>query len=124
MIVEDFGGIDNIMQKLGTKPKTGISPDDVERRKKAFGPNYFPPPHIKSLCELIMENFDDQINRILLAAAIVSIVIGLIQHGWPKGMLEGTSIMMALCIIIIVSSGNNYASERRLANLVAMADRQ
>jgi magnesium-transporting ATPase (P-type) len=71
-----------------------------------------------------MENFDDQINRILLAAAIVSIVIGLIQHGWPKGMLEGTSIMMALCIIIIVSSGNNYASERRLANLVAMADRQ
>ena len=71
-----------------------------------------------------MENFDDQINRILLAAALVSIVIGLIQHGWPKGMLEGTSIMIALCIIIIVSSGNNYASERRLANLVAMADRQ
>lgn len=32
--------------------------------------------------------------------------------------------MIALCIIIVVSSGNNYASERRLANLVAMADRQ
>ena len=88
-----------------------------------FGPNSFPPPKIKTLWELIMENFDDQINRILLAAALVSIVIGLIQHGWPKGMLEGTSIMIALCIIIIVSSGNNYASERRLANLVAMADR-
>lgn len=62
MIVNDFKGIDNIMKKLGTKPKTGISPDDVERRKKAFGPNYFPPPHIKSLCELIMENFEDKIN--------------------------------------------------------------
>jgi P-type E1-E2 ATPase len=71
-----------------------------------------------------MENFDDQINRILLAAAVVSIIIGLIQHGWPKGMLEGTSIMIALCIIITVSSGNNYASERRLANLVALADQQ
>lgn len=32
--------------------------------------------------------------------------------------------MLALCIIITVSSGNNYASERRLANLVAMADKQ
>lgn len=32
--------------------------------------------------------------------------------------------MIALCIIIVVSSSNNYASERRLANLVAMADRQ
>ena len=70
-----------------------------------------------------MENFDDRINQILLLAAIVSLVIGYIQHGFPKGMLEGGSIIMALCIIIIVSSGNNYASERRLANLVAMADR-
>jgi len=69
-----------------------------------------------------LENFEDPINRILLAAAIVSIIIGLIQHGWPKGMLEGTSIMIALCIIIVVGSGNNYASERRLAGLVAMAD--
>lgn len=71
-----------------------------------------------------MENFEDKINQILLVAAIVSIIIGLIQHGWPEGMLEGTSIMIALCIIIVVSSGNNYASERRLANLVAMADKQ
>ena len=39
-------------------------------------------------------------------------------------MLEGTSIMVALCIIITVSSGNNWASEKRLANLVALADRQ
>jgi P-type E1-E2 ATPase len=39
-------------------------------------------------------------------------------------MLEGTSIMIALCIIIVVSSGNNYASEQRLAKLVAMADKQ
>lgn len=59
----------------------------------------------------------------MLGAAVVSIIIGVIQHGVPDGLLEGTSIMIALCIIIIVSSGNNYASERRLANLVAMADR-
>jgi len=72
-----------------------------------------------------MENFKDQINRILLAAAVVSIIIGLIQHkGKPEGMLEGTSICVALCIIITVSSGNNYASEKRLANLVALADKQ
>jgi len=71
-----------------------------------------------------MENFEDQINIILLVAAIVSIIIGLIQHGWPKGMLEGTSIMFALCIIIVVSSGNNWISERRLAALVGLAEAQ
>ena len=74
--------------------------------------------------ELIMENFDDKINLILLAAAAVSIVIGLIKDGWPMGLIEGTSIMIALVIIIAVNSGNNWISERQLANLVALQDLQ
>jgi Ca2+-transporting ATPase len=124
MIVNKLGGIDTILKKLGTKPKTGISPDDVERRKKAFGANFFPPPHIKSLCELIMENFEDKINLMLLAACIVSLIIGYINEGFPEGMIEGTSIAFALIIIVSVNSGNNYISERRLANLVKISNQQ
>jgi len=74
--------------------------------------------------ELIMENFDDTINKILLAAAIVSIIIGLIKEGFPEGMIEGTSILIALNIIIVVNSGNNYISERRLADLVNLSEKQ
>jgi magnesium-transporting ATPase (P-type) len=124
--METWGGPEGLAKHLKTSTETGINWNDQERinRVDAFGPNSFPPPKIKTLWELIMENFEDQINRILLGAALVSLVIGCIQHGFPDGMLEGVSIMIALCIIIIVSSGNNYASERRLANLVAMADRQ
>lgn len=59
-----------------------------------------------------MENFEDKINLILLAAAFVSIVIGLFKEGWPEGLIEGTSIMIALLIIIVVNSGNNWVSER------------
>jgi len=40
-----------------------------------------------------------------------------------KGLLEGTSIAVALTIIIVVTSANNYISEKRLADLVAMADK-
>ena len=72
-----------MMEKLQTKQKTGISPSDVERRRKVFGPNFFPPPHIKSLWELIMENFEDKINLMLLAACIVSLIIGYINEGFP-----------------------------------------
>ena len=73
-----------------------------------------------------MENFEDKINQILLAAAVVSCVIGLIQH-WPdvgEGLLEGTSIMIALTIIIVVSSGNNYISEKKLGALVKSSAEQ
>ena len=31
---------------------------------------------------------------------------------------------MSLCIIIVVNSGNNYISERRLADLVKLSDKQ
>jgi len=71
-----------------------------------------------------MENFEDTINQILCGAAVVSMIIGLIQHPFPDGMIEGTSILIALCIIIVVNSGNNWISERRLADLVNLSEKQ
>jgi magnesium-transporting ATPase (P-type) len=65
-----------------------------------------------------MENFEDKINQILLVAAIVSVIIGLIKEGFPDGLVDGISIALALIIITVVSSFNNYISERKLAELV------
>jgi len=115
MIIEDFEGFETIARELKCDLKKGIEPHTIKDRINDFGPNAFQPPHIKSIWELVKENFDDAINQILFVAAVVSIVIGIIQHGFPDGMLEGTSILIALLIIIVVNSGNNYVSERRLA---------
>jgi Ca2+ transporting ATPase len=89
-----------------------------------YGKNSFPPPKIKGVCELVMENFDDTINKILLGAAVVSMIIGWIKEGLPDGLIEGASILIALTIIIVVNSGNNYISERRLADLVNLSEKQ
>lgn len=72
--------------------------------------------------ELILENFEDPINRVLLAAALVSLIIGLYKEGFPEGLIEGTSIAIALVIICSVTSVNNWVSEKRLAELVALSD--
>ena len=126
MIFEKFGGPTAIAQSLGTNIKTGIvgTDKDIADRIRVYGKNAFPPPKIKSLFELVMENFDDPINVILLAAACVSVVIGLLKEGFPEGLIEGASIMIALVLIIVVNSGNNWISERRLANLVKLSDAQ
>jgi Ca2+ transporting ATPase len=71
-----------------------------------------------------MENFEDKINQVLLVAAIVSIIIGLFKDGFPEGLIEGTSIMISLSIIIVVNSGNNWVSERRLADLIGLSNKQ
>ena len=71
-----------------------------------------------------MENFEDKINVILLIAGIVSMAINLWQEGWPKGIIEGISIIISLFIIVVVNSGNNYLSEKRLADLVNLSEQQ
>lgn len=71
-----------------------------------------------------MENFEDRINQILLGAAVVSIAIGLYREGSLYGLIEGTSIAIALVIIVSVTSVNNYFSEKRLADLIALSEKQ
>lgn len=85
MIVEDFGGPTAICNSLHTNPRSGISDTkaEMEERIRVYGRNSFAPPKIKTIGELIMENFDDPINVILLVAGIVSMTINLLQEGWP-----------------------------------------
>jgi Ca2+-transporting ATPase len=118
LLLQDFGGYDNIARLLDTNLTTGIDKNSIKDRHAHFGKNKFPPPKIKTIYMLIMENFDDPINCILLGAAIVSIIIGLIKNGFPKGLVDGVSIIIALMIIIIVNSVNNWISEQKLAALL------
>ena len=125
ILIEELHGIDSLALSLRTNLRLGITGDEKDfiSRMDTFGENSFPPPHIKSLWELVMDNFDETINQILCAAACVSVAIGLIREGFPQGMIEGTSILIALVIIIVVNSANNYASERQLAKMVELASK-
>lgn len=122
IIVNQLGGIEGIVNSLESNEETGINPSTVAKRQACHGTNVFPPPVIKGLWELVMENFNDPINVILCGAAVVSIIIGLIQEGFPMGLTEGLSIMVALVIIFVVNSGNNYMSERQLAEMLKQCD--
>ena len=86
-----------------------------------YGSNTKRLPKIRTLCELILENFEDKILQILLLAAAVSLVIGILNDGWAHGWVEGTSIFIAIFIIVSVTAGNNYAKEKQFQKLVAKA---
>ena len=122
IIINDLGGVEGLVASLESNETTGIDPSSVAKRKACHGTNIFPPPVIKGLCELIMENFNDPINVILCGAAVVSIIIGYIREGFPEGLTEGLSIMIALVIIFVVNSGNNWMSERQLSAMLKQCD--
>ena len=62
---------------------------------------------------MIIECFDDVIMKVLAVAAVVSMAIGIYKDGWEHGWIDGTSILVAILIIIIVTVGNNYVKEKQ-----------
>jgi Ca2+-transporting ATPase len=118
-IMEEMGGVMEIVANLGSgfdkeSGRMGIDPKTFEERRSFYGPNKLPDPPVASLYEIIMENFADFINQVLLGACIVSCVMGYAKDG-PKGLVEGFSIAIALVLIIAVSSVNNYSAEMQIA---------
>ena len=55
--------------------------------------------------------------QLLLLAAFVSLIIGIINDGFKNGWIEGASIFLAVFIITIVTVSNNYAKEKQFQKL-------
>merc|ERR1711981_392816 len=57
----------------------GLSQSQVETLRKKYGPNELPAEEGKSLWELVLEQFDDLLVKILLLAAIISFVLAFFE---------------------------------------------
>ena len=68
-----------------------------------------------------MENFEDDMLKILCVSAVVSLVLGIATEGLKEGWLEGASILIAVIIIVTVTSTNNYLKEQQFQKLNALA---
>lgn len=64
--------IDELLEKLGTNPTTGLSLDQVKSRQSQYGSNELVAPKGKSLWRLILEQFEDKLVQILLVVAVIS----------------------------------------------------
>lgn len=78
----------------------------------------------KTFLELVLENFEDEILRLLCAASAVSLILGCLTHGIKEGWLEGASILIAVVIIVSVTSVNNYMKEKQFRKLNEIATRK
>jgi len=66
--------------------------------------------------------FEDFILQVLCAAAVASTIIGLINEGWPLGCIEGTSIIVAILIITVVTVSQDYAKEKQFQKMMETDD--
>ncbi|KAH8598832.1 putative calcium-transporting ATPase 2 [Bisporella sp. PMI_857] len=94
-------------------------------RKRIFRDNRLPVKKGKSLLELMWITYNDKVLILLSIAAAVSLGVGLYQTfgvdheaGKPKiEWVEGVAIIVAIVVVVIVGSLNDYQKERQFVKL-------
>lgn len=66
--------VEEVYSYFCVNESTGLSLDEVKRQKEKWGLNELPAEEGKSLWELVLEQFEDLLVRILLLAACISFV--------------------------------------------------
>jgi len=61
-------------------PDRGLSSDQVKKNTAKYGPNELPAEEGKTLWQLVLEQFDDLLVKILLLAAIISFVLAFFEE--------------------------------------------
>lgn len=70
---------------LRVDPSKGLSEEEVEKRREQYGTNTLPEQPPTPLWELILEQFKDQLVLILLASAVISFVLALLEEDTTLG---------------------------------------
>uniref|UniRef100_A0A8C6UKT2 Calcium-transporting ATPase n=1 Tax=Neogobius melanostomus TaxID=47308 RepID=A0A8C6UKT2_9GOBI len=66
---------------FGVNENTGLSPDQFKKNLEKYGYNELPAEEGKSIWELVVEQFEDLLVRILLLAACISFVLAWFEEG-------------------------------------------
>ncbi|KAK8730336.1 hypothetical protein OTU49_008229 [Cherax quadricarinatus] len=72
---------EDVLTQFAVEPEVGLTDAQVRNSQEKYGPNELPAEEGKSLLELILEQFDDLLVKILLMAAIISFVLACFEEG-------------------------------------------
>lgn len=120
------GGLQAIAKGLKTNLETGLNEEQLSEegragRVRVFGANKTDPPPPKTLFELMLEALEDATLKILIVAALVSLALGFYENP-SSGWIEGTAILVAVVIVVLVTSLNDYSKEQQFRRLSQVAD--
>ena len=66
----------------------------------------------KAFKELFFEAFDDEMLRIICAAAVIQVILDVATEGLVKGWIEGFSVLMEVTFLALSLAGSSYFREK------------
>ncbi|KAK5579297.1 hypothetical protein RB653_008978 [Dictyostelium firmibasis] len=118
-IKQRYGGVSGLSKRLGSNEENGLSQEEAhnEERILRFGINKMNEVAQKSLFFFIWQAVHDKTLIILIVSAVVSIILGLTVEDRKTGWIDGTAILVAVVIVVLVTAGNDYNKEKKFRKL-------
>lgn len=91
---------EDVLKDLQTTLEKGLTSQEAAARLKRYGENQLDEEEGKGLWELILEQFEDLLVRILLLAATISFIIALTGDG-EEGITAYVEPFVILLILVI-----------------------
>ncbi len=109
-----------------TAETTSVPPNAFQDRIRIFKRNVLPPKRPTPLWKLVWLAYNDKVLILLTAAAGISLALGLyetfgVKHApgdpTPVDWIEGVAICIAIVVVILVGSLNDFQKERAFVKL-------
>eukprot|EP01065_Artemidia_motanka_P029004 TRINITY_DN3489_c0_g2_i1.p1 TRINITY_DN3489_c0_g2~~TRINITY_DN3489_c0_g2_i1.p1 ORF type:complete len:1177 (+),score=409.61 TRINITY_DN3489_c0_g2_i1:110-3640(+) len=120
-----YGGLEGIARHLQSSLTEGLPSSSVQNRGAVFGVNYLPPEEEVTYMKFLKEALSDKMMLLLLVLGAVALVIGLTVgeggHGvdYSKGWIDGTFIILAVFLVVLATTINDYLKELKFQSLNA-----
>lgn len=94
--------VDELCEHFGVDPAKGLSSEAVEQKRAEFGWNELDKEESTPLWKLVLEQFDDTLVKILLAAAVVSFALAYFDEGGEHADEEGILAYIEPIVILVI----------------------
>ena len=113
------GGVAGIAEKLSTSTVNGLTTDSdlLNRRQEIFGINKFTESEGRSFLVFVWEALQDMTLMILGVCAFVSLLVGIVMEGWPKGAHDGLGIVASILLVVFVTATSDYRQSLQFKDL-------
>ncbi|MBK8022274.1 MAG: calcium-translocating P-type ATPase, PMCA-type [Chloroflexi bacterium] len=99
-------------------PYRGLTPEQVTRSREQYGANVLTPPKRDPWWKLYLQKFEDPVIRILMIAAAITILVGLVDGHYA----EGVGIVIAILLATTLGFFNEFRARREFDVLNRVSD--
>jgi len=109
-------GVDEVCAAVGTDATSGLTRGEADARLARDGPNELPEQAGRGVTDLLVEQFKDVMILLLVAAAVISGVVG--------EPVDTIAILVIILLNATIGVGQGYRAEKAIEALRAMASPQ